>query len=155
QLLRADALIAQRHVRGPAERCGDDGAEAEDRPGRPDHAIESGAHDAIEIVARFGVDALRDLAQVARGGRIAPHVALGEADDADLEALSELDRGAGPAGDFHAAAADVDDDRHLAGTVRAVRGGDVDEPRFFGARDDSRANARLACRSLEELAAVL
>ena len=47
--------------------------------------------------------------------RIALHEALGQADDAELEAAAELDVRAGAARDLDAAAADVDDDDDVAG----------------------------------------
>ena len=86
--------------------------------------------------------------------RIALDKPLGEADDANLEAARQLDRCAGPEGDFHAAAADIDDDRSCAADVDAVHGRLMDQPRFLGPGDDHRDDAGFALDAGEELAAV-
>ena len=70
--------------------------------------------------------------------RIALDEALGEPDDAELEAASEFDRGARAARDLDAAAADVDDDGDFAGDPDAVDGRQMNQPRLFGARDHAR-----------------
>ena len=120
QLFRGDAAIAQRRV-GVAGLGGrGHGAEAGDRAGGADHAIEPRLRDAGEILAGLRVDPLDDLARVARRQRIGLDVALGQADDADLEALAALERRTRAARDLDAAAADVDDDRDVAGHVDAV-----------------------------------
>ena len=60
-----------------------------------------------------------------------------------------------PSGDLDAAAADVDDDRDVAGEADAVHRGLMDQPRFLGAGDDPGAYPGLFDDGLEELAAVL
>ena len=87
--------------------------------------------------------------------RIALDEPLGQPDDAELEAAAELDGRPGAARDLDAAAADVDDDRDLAGDADAVDRRQVDQPRFFGAGDDPRRGCRSAAViGLQELAAV-
>ena len=85
--------------------------------------------------------------------RIGVDEPLGEADDADLEAARELDIGLAAERDLDAAAADVDDDRRLR-RVDAVDGGEVNQPRFFGAGDDARADAGAPLDGAQERAAV-
>ena len=50
--------------------------------------------------------------------------------------------GGGAERDFDTAAADVDDDRGASADVHAVAGGQMDEPGFFGARDDCESGYR-------------
>ena len=71
-----------------------------------------------------------------------------------LKLRPELDLGAGAARDLDAAAADVDDDGDVARHADAVNRGEMDEPGFFGAGDDARADAGLLGDRVEELAAV-
>ena len=75
--------------------------------------------------------------------RIGLDEALGQPDDAELEAAAELDGRSGAARDLDAAAADVDDDRDVARHADAVDRGQMDEPRFFGAGDDAWPDAGL------------
>ena len=63
--------------------------------------------------------------------------------------------GTGAPRDLDAAAADVDDDGHLARQADAVHGRLMNEARFFGAGDHARADAGLVGDRLEEFAAVL
>ena len=62
-----------------------------------------------------------ELAFVARLDRVVLDVPLGEPDDANFEAAPHLHLRTGPARHLHAAAANVDDARHLAGDADAVR----------------------------------
>ena len=114
ELLGRDAPIAQRGLGGPALGPRRHGAEARDGPGGANDAIEPGFGDTSQVLAGVAVDALDDLPGVARRQRIALDVSLREADDAELEALPELDVRAPAARDLDAAAADVDDDGDIA-----------------------------------------
>ena len=96
---------------------------------------------------------LDEPALVVAADRIGPHKALGQANRAELEALGELHFFAGAERDFDASAPDVDDNGALWG-IDAVDGRHVDESRFFGARDDPRADPGCALDCLEKLPAV-
>ena len=108
--------------------------EAEDRAGRADDAVEADGGDLLAVAVDLVEDVLYHPPLVALGQRIALDEALGEADDAELEAARELDRRGGAERDLDAAAADVDDDGAAAADVDAVDGRLVDEPRFLRAR---------------------
>src|SRR5262249_46545862 len=56
---------------------------------------------------------------------------------------------------LHASAADVDDDHDVAGDTHAVHRCLMDQARFFGAGNDTGANAGLRDDRVQELAAVL
>ena len=105
---------------------------------------------AIDLLA----DELGHLAFVAAGDRIGIDEPLGQADHADLEAARELDIGLAAERDLDAAAADVDDHRGLR-RVDAVDGGQVNQPRLFGAGDDAGADAGAALDGAKKRAAVL
>ena len=92
---------------------------------------------------------------VARLERIALDEAFREPDDAQLEAAAELDARAVAARHFHAAAADVDDDRDVARNPDAVDRGRMDEAGFLGSGNHLRSNAGLAGNRPEEVAAIL
>ena len=132
---------------------GGDGAERQDRARRADHAIEALFDDVLEVAIDLLADELRHLALVAAGDRIGIDEALGEADDADLEAARELDLASAAERDLDAAAADVDDDGRLR-RVDAVDGGEMNQPRFFGAGDDAGADAGAPLDGAQEGAAV-
>src|SRR5207253_8278759 len=142
-LLRRESPVAQHDARRQSVSGRRNGAEAHDGARRADDALEAGARDLTEVLADLAVDVSHEPALVARLERIAFDEALGQSNDAELEALPLLDGGAGATRHFHAAAADADDDGDIARHRHAVDGGDVDEPRFFGARDDARTDARL------------
>ena len=146
----------------------DDRAEAEDGARRANQAAETGARDLIEVLPEFRVDVFQQLAFIARRQRIALDEPFGETDDAKLEAASEIhvwtggppQRGCcvgdpGASRDLDAASADVDNRRGRAGNADAVRGGEMDEPRLFGSRDDARPDAGFLRDRVQELAAVL
>jgi hypothetical protein len=154
-LLCGDAAIAQRCGLASPFRSRDDGAHAENRARRADDPVEAGARDLIEVFPDFRVDVAHELAFVARLEGIALDEAFGQSNDAELEAPSELDRGAAAPGDLDAAAADVDDDRNIAGDSDAVHGGGMDEPCFLCAGDHARTNAGFPVYGLQEFAAVL
>ncbi|OLC50147.1 MAG: hypothetical protein AUH43_05865 [Acidobacteria bacterium 13_1_40CM_65_14] len=101
------------------------------------------------------MDVARELPFVARLQRIGLHEALGQPDDTELEAASELDGRARAARHFHAAAADVDDDGDVARDADAVHGRGVDEAGFLCSGDDAWPDSRLTGDSLQELSAVL
>ena len=113
-LLRRNTAIAERRARRLSAGRRGDGAEAHDRARCPDDAVEACARDLVQVLADFGVDVTDQLALVARFQRIGFDEALGQPDDAELEAASEFDGGAGASRHFDAAAADVDDDRGVA-----------------------------------------
>ena len=92
-LLRRDAQVAQLRRRRAARRGRRDGAEAEDRSRRADDAIEPAADDLLAVA----VDRRRERASTSfRSSRSesgsAVHEALGQPDDAELEAARELTR---------------------------------------------------------------
>jgi len=151
-LLGRDASIADR--RGALAFAGGDGAEAENRARRSDDAIEAGVHDLFEVVVELGLNVLDEFSLVARRDRVALDEPFGEPDDADLEAPAEIDGRPGAARDFDAAAADVDDDADFARHPETVGGGEMDQARFFGARQHARANAGLADDGVQKFAAV-
>ena len=141
---RCDALVDR----------GRDRSEGEDGTRRANDAVVAGRHDRLEITVGLLADERHHLAFVAAGNGVGVHVAFRQPDHAHLEAARELDLAAGTARDLHAAATDVDDHGGLLG-VDAVDGGQVDQARFFSARDQARADAGLALNRLEKGAAVL
>src|SRR5436190_23746469 len=114
-LFRRDAPVAQRGFGGPPLRHGNDAPDAEDRARRADHAIERRAPDLVEVLADFAVDMSNQLPFVLRIQRIALDEPFRQSDHAHLEAASELDRSAGPARHFDAAAPDIN---HHGGFAR-------------------------------------
>src|SRR6185503_4125605 len=82
-----------------------DGAEAEDGAGAADDAVEPVLRDLLQVGDDLVVDVTDEPPLVARLQRIALDEPLREADHAQLEALSQVDRGAGAERDFDAAAA--------------------------------------------------
>src|SRR5438105_1031883 len=96
-----------------------------------------------------------ELALVAGLERVALDVVLGQANDAELEAPTQLDMRAGSARDFTTAAADVDNRRDFAGDTHAVCGSHVYQTRFFCPGDDTRANAGLLRHRIQKFTAVL
>ena len=152
-LLGRDAQVADLVARAPAL-GGRDGAEAENRSGRADDAVEPGALDVAQIFRQLVVDVPDELALVAPGQRVGVDEPLGEPDDAELEASCDAKRRAGAVGDFDAAAADVDDHRRRAGNIDAVDRRQMDEPGFFGSRNDLGLDAGFALDSGQEFAAV-
>src|SRR5207245_2460500 len=97
-----------------------------------DHPLEAAARDLVEVLADFRVDVSNELSLVARVDGVALDKTLRQTDDAELEALPELDGRAGAHRHFDAAAADVDD-HDLARHAHAIHGGKMDEPRLLGA----------------------
>ena len=95
-------------------------AEAEDRARRADDAIEPGRRKLVEVGAHLAVEVLHQPALVARRQRVGLDEPLGQADDAELEALARVRLRRGAERDLDAAAADVDDDRRAAADVDAV-----------------------------------
>ena len=113
------------------------------------------SRDLMEVLADLRVDVAHQPALVARLERVGLDEPLGQPDDAQLEALAQLDRRSVPARDLDAAAADVDDDDGVPGHADAVDRRHMDEAGFFGAGDDPRPDAGLLGDGLEEFAAVL
>jgi hypothetical protein len=133
--------------------CGN-GSEAQDRAGSADDTIETGCGDLFEMFLELRFDVLDELSLVARRNRVALDESLGEPDHADFEAPSEIDGRAGTAGDFHAAAADVDHDADLAGQSKPVSGRKVNEPGLFRARQHPCAYACLCDDGVKKFATV-
>src|SRR5262245_17330899 len=154
-LLGGDAAIAERCARCAAFGCEGDGAETEDGARRADDPVESGTIDLLEVFADLVVDVASELPLVAGLQRVGPDEALGEPDDAELEAASELDSRARSPRHLDAAAADVDDYGDVARDTHAIHRRRMYEARFLSTRDESRADARQAGDGLQELAAVL
>ena len=152
-LLRRDAQVSDLVARAPAI-GGRDRAEAQNRAGRADHAIEAGALDVAQVLRQLVVDVPDELALVASRERVGVDEPFGQPDDAELEALGDTQRGARAVRDLDAAAADVHDHRRRACHIDAVDGREVDEPRFFGAGDDLRLDAGLPLDRGEKFAAV-
>src|SRR5439155_17186184 len=130
-LLRREPPVAQRRAGRQTIGRRRDRAEAEDCARGADHALEAAARDLVEVLADLGVDVTNELPLVARVDRVALDEALRQPDDAELEALPELDGRAGASRDFDAPAADVDHD-DFTGHADAVHGSQMDEPRFLG-----------------------
>ncbi len=132
-----------------------DGPEAQNRPGGSDDAIEPGGDDLMNVILDLGGDVPDELPFVLPIDRIRSYESLGESDHAELEALRELDLGAGAQRDLDAPATDIDRHGRRSGDIDAVHRCQMDEARLFGARDDLRADARLTFDRCEKFAAVL
>lgn len=154
QRLHADASIAERFGRHAALQTEGDGAEAQDRARRPDHAIEPPPRELLEPGAALAFDMLHEPPFVASAQRVAAHEPFGEADDAELEAAPALQFRRGAERHFHAAAADVDDDRRRSAHVDPVARGKMDQPRLLRAGDHPHSDPRLPCDLADEVAAV-
>ena len=153
-LLGRDAAVAKRRVRRAPFRDTDDRAQAEDRAGCADHVIESRRADFIEIPSDLRLDVADKLPLVARGKRIAVDEPFGQTDDAELEALRELDVRSDTPRQLNASPADIDDDGRVGGDVDPVNRCAMDEARLFGAGDHPWADSSLTDNFLEEFAAV-
>ncbi len=129
--------------------------QAEDGAGRADDAIEAAANDLVDVGAHLAIEMLDEATFVGLGERVTLGEALGQPDDADLEALAERHAFCGAQRNLDAAAADVDDDSRRRSDVDAVAGSEVDEPRFFRARDHADTNAGLPIDFGDEVAAVV
>ena len=138
----------------PGFRLHHDAAEAEDRAGRADHALEAALDDRVDVIADLLVDVLHHPAFVAFDQRVGAHEALAQADHADLEALGQLRAVHRAQRDLDAAAADVDDHAVAAAEVDAVDRGEVNQARFFMAGDHTHADAGFVHDGGEEVAAV-
>jgi hypothetical protein len=156
ELFDGNAAIADGPGAGATVGCrGGHGAEAENRAGRADHAIEAGASDVVEVLAEFCVDLAHQFALVARRDGVGFDESLREPDDAEPEAPADVDIRADAARDFDAAAADVDDDHRLARRAGPVGSRKVNEARLFRTGNHPRANAGLFGDGAQELAAIL
>ena len=123
-------------------------------PEVPISAIEALLDDVAHVTIDLLADELQHLALVAAADRIRRDEALGEADDANLEAARELHLTSGAQRDLHAASTDVDHDGRRR-RVHAIDRRQVDQARFFRAGDDAGANAGLLLDGRQERAAVL
>ena len=109
-LLGRDAQVANLVARTPAL-GGRDRPEAENRSGRANHAVESGALDVAQVFRELVLDMPDELAFVAPGQRVRVDESLGKPDDTKFEAFRSTKRVARAVGDFDAAAADIDNHR--------------------------------------------
>ena len=105
-LLGRDAQVAN-FVAGAPALGGRDRAEAENRSGRANHAVESGALDVAQIFRQLVLDVPDELPFVASGQRVRVDEPLGQPDDPQFEASCDTKSVARAVGDFDAAAADV------------------------------------------------
>jgi hypothetical protein len=147
-LLGGHPAVAQRCARREPAGGGRHRTEAEDRARGADDALEPAARNLVEVLADLAVDVPNELALVARLERIGFHEALGQANDAKLEAAPELNRRPGPSRDLDAPAPDVDDDRHVSRHADAVDGRQMDESGLFSAGNHAGTDTRLLRDSL-------
>ena len=145
------AHFARRHA---GVECGRHRAERQNGARRADDAVVAGADDVPEVAVRLFGDVREHLAFVAAAERVGHDEAFRQPEHAQLEAARETHVVTGAERHLDAAAADVDDDRRL-GRVDAVNGGQMNEPRFFGAGDDARPDAGLLLDGRQQVAAVL
>jgi hypothetical protein len=144
QILRTFARIARRQC-----------AQAEDRPGSPDDAVEPSANDLVEISGHLAREMLQQPPFVAFGERVGLHEPLRQPDDAKLEAPSDRQMCCRSEGHFHAAAADVDNHGRVAADIDAVPGGEVNEPGLLRPGNDANSDPRLPFHLGNEIAAIL
>ena len=130
------------------------GTQAEYGARSPDHAIEPGSNNLIQMTADFSIDMSNELALVSSIERIGFDESLRQPDDAKLEAAADVHGRAGASRHFDAAAADIDHHCGVTGHADAIHCGLMDQAGFFGARDDTRPYARLLRNGTEKLAAV-
>ena len=130
-------------------------AQAEDRAGRPDHAIEALADNLVDVGAHLAVEVLDQPALVAAAQRIALDEPFGEPDDPDLEAAPERQAAAVPSVISTLPPPMSTTTAVVAADVDAVAGGQVDEARFFRAGDHADADAGLPVDLGDEVAAVV
>ncbi len=130
-------------------------AEAEDRSGRADDPVEAAPGHLVEVRPHLARHEPGQAPVIVPGERIGPDEAFGKADDARLEALSQLEPPGGPERDLDAAAANVDHDRGGGADVDAVGGGQVDQPGLFRAGNQLDPDARFAGDIRDEVAAVV
>ena len=96
-----------------------------------------------------------ELSFVAWADGVGLYEAFGKPDDAHLEATAQLDGGTNAQGDLDAAATDVDGHCRFARDADAVNGGEMDQPRLFGSRDNPWADTCVLSYRSEELAAIV
>jgi hypothetical protein len=131
----ADLLDRESPVAQRAGRCaaggGRDRAEAEDGPRRPDNPLESGSRDLLQVLADFRANVTDQLTLVVRIQRVGLDEALGEPDDAQLEAAAHLEGCPSSPRHLDAAAADVDDHHDVARDAHSIDRRQVDEASFL------------------------
>ncbi len=154
-LLGRDAQVADFGRWGSTGRCGRHRAKAENGARGTNHAVEARGGDLLAMTLDLAGDVLHQLPLVTPGQRVALHEAFGEADDADLEAASQLNGGGSAEGNLDTAAADVHHHRAGAAHVDAVDRGQVNQTRLLRAGDDAWADAGLLLDLRKELPAVL
>src|SRR5262249_36606705 len=126
------------------ERAGGSDEERWPEPARaPEHAREG----SVEMRLERG--------DLPRLGGVGSQEALGQAYDAELQALDPPDLVALAGDELDTAAADVDDDRPLAAKVHRVRRGEEDESRLLGSGDHVDVQPEAVPHAQRELAAVL
>src|SRR4029079_15933750 len=123
--LRADALISDVLRRRSLLFRDRERTKTENGARCPDHAIETGLPDLVELRAHFLVEIFDEPPLIVRRERVSLDEPLGEADDARLEALTERQVGRSAEGHFAAPAADVDDDGGAASDVHPVSSSQV------------------------------
>ena len=132
-----------------------EGPQAEDGPRRADHPVETAADDLLHR----GGDRLRDVGHhlplVPAVEGVGAYELLGQADDAQLQALRHVGAGSRALRQLDAAAADVDHDRGAPGYVYAVHRRAMDEARLLGPRDDADLDAGPLADGVQELAPVV
>lgn len=154
ELLGRDTQVPQIVGHAAALLGGDDGPKAQNRAGRADYAIESGRHDLLDVRVDLRSDVFHQLAFVLAADGIRSDESFREPDDAQLEALGELDRSSRAERDLDAPAADIDGHGRRPGHVDAVDSREVNQAGFFGAGDDLRPDACVSLDRRKELAAV-
>jgi hypothetical protein len=154
QRLGADPHVAEVFGLGRAV-AQREAAQAQDRAGSADHAIEPRGGNLIEERAHLAIQVLGQPAGVMIGKRVGSDEALCQPDDPCLEALAARQVGRGPERDLDAPAADVDDNSRGAADVHAVAGGQMDEPGLFRSGNDPDAYPCLPRHFGDEISAVL
>ena len=129
-------------------------AEAQARSGSGNHPVEARRPHLFSELPDLAPDVLDQAPFVARRERIRGDEAIGQPDDAQREAAGEMDLGSRSQRHLDRTAPDVHDNRRPARRVHAVGRRQVDEPRFFGARDDAGLDSRQVGDGREKLAAV-
>ena len=106
--------------------------QAENGAGCPDHAAESGGGDLVEILVDFRVNVLHELAFVPARDRVAADEALGQADDAELEAPARAAPRSARPSVISTLPPPMSITTAVPGHSDAVHGGQMDQARLFG-----------------------
>ena len=108
-----------------------DGSKAQNRARCADEAVKAALRNLFEISADLDLDVPDELALVPRLEGIGLDEPFRQPDDAQFEALAELDGGAAAARHFDTAAADIHDNCHVARNADTVHRGGVNQARLF------------------------